>query len=288
MKRLARLAGIALLALSALGLVAGYGGALHPAGDSLALLRLPLALICALLALALRWPRRLVWPVGAVALASLVGLAMTKLPQPEGEGIVIQHRNLWVWNPVSDEMEAELRDSGADVVTLSEVAPRNEALLARLGDLYPYQHYCPGRWGQAVLSRFPGTGNTLCSEGRGIAAMQVDGPEGPFWVAGIHLHWPWPHEQADQVEDLMPYLEQMEGPVIVGGDFNMVPWSHAVRRIARATRTARVGPLFPTIYPGGIPLPIDYILAPGPGTAWRRPQVGSDHFGVQARVSLAP
>lgn len=270
-------------------LLAGFGGALHPALDSLALLRIPAAAGCLIFALLLARPRAVVWSGVGVSGSVLIVLGAARIMAgPEGQGITIYQKNLWAGNVASRALIADIRDSGADLVMLQEVSDRNVALLAQLEEEYPHQQFCRfSAWsGMAVLSRFPAVAEGICSEGRGMAGLRVEGPDGPFWALSIHLHWPWPHGQARQVDRLLPQLQALEGPVVIGGDFNMVSWAHSVRSIAAATETQRVGQRLPTIFPRGAPLPIDMVFAPTPGRNERRPQFGSDHYGIVARVAV--
>jgi len=270
-------------------LLAGFGGALHPVADTLALLRIPAAAGCLILAALLARPRAFVWAgVGGSASVLIVLGAARIMAGPEGQGITIYQKNLWAGNVANRALIADIRDIGADLVMLQEVSERNFPLLAVLEEDYPHQQFCRfSAWsGMAVLSRFPATEDGICSEGRGMAGLRVEGPEGPFWALSIHLHWPWPHGQARQVEQMLPQIEGLQGPVVIGGDFNMVPWGYSVRRIAQATGTAQVGQRLPTIFPRGVPLPIDMVFAPGPGQVERRPLFGSDHHGVVARIAV--
>ena len=98
------------------------------------------------------------------------------------------------------------------------------------------------------------------------------------------------------VKALEEVMAGLEGPVILSGDFNMMPWGHSVRRLTRAADVRRAGPLQPTYWlaphgwPAGqalpIPLALDQVWAPGGGRAETRPLWGSDHAGVLARVHL--
>jgi len=82
-------------------------------------------------------------------------------------------------------------------------------------------------------------------------------------------------------------LEQMrDGKAVLGGDFNMVTWSHTMRRIERVSGTKRIGAVWNTISLKGLPLPIDYVLASGTGSSERRPLLGSDHHGLVARIAF--
>jgi endonuclease/exonuclease/phosphatase (EEP) superfamily protein YafD len=120
--------------------------------------------------------------------------------------------------------------------------------------------------------------------------MQVVVPdsqgEKPVWMVSIHLHWPWPYTQADHVATLLPVLAELEGPVVMAGDFNMVRWADSVRRMGAAARSLPAGPSAGT-YTGFDPimrLPIDHAFAPGGGRLELRPALGSDHLGLLARL----
>jgi len=286
-RRALRLMGWFCFVACAAVLVAGFCGALHPAFDSIALLRIPAAAGSLSLALLLARPRALVWTGAGLSAGVLALLGAERIMAgPDGQGIAIYQKNLWAGNVASRALIADIRDSGADLVMLQEVSDRNFPLLALLEDDYPHQQFCRfSAWsGMAVLSRFPAVEEGICSDGRGMAGLQVEGPDGPFWALSIHLHWPWPHGQAGQVDGMLPQLRALDGPVVIGGDFNMVAWGRSVRRIAAATGTQRAGPRLPTIFPYRVPLPIDMVFAPDPGRAERRPQFGSDHSGIVARV----
>ena len=45
------------------------------------------------------------------------------------------------------------------------------------------------------------------------------------------------------VKALEEVMAGLEGPVILSGDFNMMPWGHSVRRLTRAADVRRAGPL---------------------------------------------
>ncbi len=175
------------------------------------------------------------------------------------------------------------------VLTLQELTEPNLALMADLADRWPHQLVCPFRavGGPAVASRLPPVpGATLCAEG--LAAMQVLQDERAVWIVSIHLHWPWPYGQAAQMRSLRHTLAGLEGPVLIGGDFNMVRWGHSVQSLARAARVTAAGPSAGS-YLGLRPLlslPIDHAFAPNGGRIDLRPALGSDHLGLLARLAL--
>ncbi|MDX2482774.1 MAG: endonuclease/exonuclease/phosphatase family protein [Pseudodonghicola sp.] len=285
--------GVALAALA--GVVLGYGGVLHPAGDSLAVFRVPLAGLAGLMLLLLRRPRRRVLLGLAVVVLALVPRFWALVPgsAPAPAVLTIYQKNLLFNRPDPKPLVADILARSPDIVTLQEVSEQNRPVLEALRQEYPYQQYCDYRavGGPAVLSRWPAVpGSALCAYG--LSALQVETPAGPVWVVALHLRWPWPYGQAAQLDGLEPVLSALSGPKVIGGDFNSVAWSHAVTRVARASGTRRVGReavSFALPY-GGFGVGIDHVLASGaqPGTIQVLERLGSDHRGVLAQVSVAP
>ncbi len=280
------------VAVAALPVLGGYLGALHPLGDSLAVFRLQgaglLGLLSALaLALGARAAGRLGMVLALVAGVPL-GWAYGETPAP-GQGLRLYQKNLLFRNDALPALAADIRLAAPDVLTLQELSVPNLALLDDLSAELPHQLRCDfaSVGGTAVATRLtPVAGAEVCAPG--LAALQVQGPQGPLWLVSIHLHWPWPYGQAAQVRDLLPILEGLQGPVVMAGDFNMVRWSVAVGRMAAAARVRAAGPVLGS-YLGFAPwltLPIDHVLAPGGGSAETRPALGSDHLGLLADLAL--
>jgi len=67
-----------------------------------------------------------------------------------------------------------------------------------------------------------------------------------------------------------------------------VPAGRSIARVEKATETQRVGHIERTYQVLGYPIAIDHVLASAgiTGTIEVRPRLGSDHFGVLARVAL--
>ncbi len=286
-------AGVSLLViLAALPLLGGYLGGLHPLGDSLAVFRLQGAgLLAVLAAIALFTGAATVGRLGMV-LALVAGVPVAWSYQgagAPGTDLRLYQKNMLFRNDDLSGLQADIRAAAPDVLTLQEVSDPNKALMADLADTLPHQLWCPfaAVGGTAVATRLPPIpGQTVCAPG--LAAMKVTGPKGPLWLVSIHLHWPWPYGQPAHVAALLPALQEMEAPVVMAGDFNMVRWSDALAALRHATGTDHAGPVRGT-YTGFQPwltLPIDHVLSPGGGTMETRPGLGSDHLGLLADLSL--
>ncbi|MEQ9257924.1 MAG: endonuclease/exonuclease/phosphatase family protein [Roseovarius sp.] len=284
----------ALLAVALVALGLSFLGMVHPVGDSLAVFRLGIAA----LALALLWPARpgrlpAILLLGALPLMAAGSVLWHKLPGPESGALTLYQKNMFHRNSDIAGLAADILQAAPDIVTLQEVSVENELLLDLLWQAYPAQHLCRynRRSGVAVLTKLPlaqpeGTGR-FCSADIGLAGLRVETPAGPHWALSLHLAWPWPGRQPLQLAKIDAALAQVPGPRLLGGDFNMVPWSHALRQVARATGATRAAPSVPSFSLRGVPLPIDHVFAPAGGQAVARPWLGSDHRGLFARLRLS-
>ncbi len=291
--------GLSLLTLLTLVLLGfSFCGAWMPLGDTLAVGRLHLAALLVLAApflFKLRARRlALIALVLAVLASGQIVAGFSAADAVAGGRYTLYQKNLlgraWPRYPLSDEIIA----SNADFVTLQEVSDHNLRFMDKLFQSYPSKKVCDFRdvGGVAVMSRFPMVpGSAQCGDHDGLALMQVLLPHGEaIWIASLHLHWPFPYGQAEQVERVVARLKLLEGPVLLGGDFNMVPWGSSVARIARAARANRLGPYRPSFPAFGplLLLPIDHIMLPdgASGNTEIRPAHGSDHLGILARFDL--
>lgn len=216
-----------------------------------------------------------------------------------GPRITLVQLNLSFGNATPAAVADLIRREKADVVTLQEVSRNSQSVIAMLGGDYPYRVRCPfaGVGGVAVLSRLPKAPGISqgCVTKQGLAWLRVMAGGKPVSVAAIHLHWPYPYGQARHIDRLQPHLQKIPRPVLLAGDFNAAPWSHAVRRMATATDTAIAGGLRFTFHKRlgrwgpSVGLPIDHILLPPeirPVAISTGPGVGSDHLPVIAILSL--
>lgn len=278
-----------------------------PLADSLAHFRFHLTVLITLasvlLALSRAWQRAGL--AAAVAVAGVAGMAPA-FPVWDAAGvdgkapsITMVQLNLSFRNSAQGAVADFIRAENADIVTLQEVTAKTAKVMELLAADYPSQIRCDA-WrvgGPAIMSRLPMAPGAAkgCIKGQGMAWMRVMAGGRPVSVASLHLHWPYPFGQAKQIDRLESHLKQLPRPVLLAGDFNAAPWSHAVDRIAQATDTDVAAGLrfsFDIKFNSWAPpiaVPIDHILVPeglasldvrlGPGP-------GSDHLSVVARISL--
>lgn len=278
--------------LSLLVLLGSYLGALHPLGDSLAVFRVWIAGGVAgvgLLALILR-----VWATGCLAIflagvaawTTLVPELPTTIAYPLPPEIIVYTKNLGAGRADWAALGQDIEDSAADVILLQEVTTETLASLAELLPNHPHLHVCnfSGWSAMAVASRWP-LSEPGCTVHRSLAYAVVDAPSGPIWVASIHQVWPYPHEQAALLPDILEAVEAAPARQIIAGDFNMVPWGNSVRQIMDAGGTELISGINTTIEVRGVGLPIDHVLSDGWGIARRRPRFGSDHYGMHSLIT---
>lgn len=283
------------LGIAVLLLVAGYLGFLHPMGDSLAVGRGLAAGAVLILAVLASFAGLRMAAFVSMLLALLTGAQVTLAytwPGLPGRYSVYQ-KNILFRNADLAALEADIRAADPQVVLLQEVLPERQDFLDGLKDAYPHQLHCPGTavGGEAILTRLtPVDGTMFC--GPGLAAMQViagtDDKPDRFWLVSVHLHWPWPYRQSEQVELLLPILDKLQGPAVMAGDFNMVRWANSVTRLSEILGVRPAGPMEGSYI--GItslfPLPIDHVFATEGGRVSLRPALGSDHLGLLAEVEI--
>ncbi|MCL6615022.1 MAG: endonuclease/exonuclease/phosphatase family protein, partial [Firmicutes bacterium] len=157
-----------------------------------------------------------------------------------------------------------------------------------------------GSYGLAVLSRYPIVRRVrgLYSAGReprGYLAVEVEMEEGVrVGFAVTHLS-PDPAERAAQIEELLAFLREFPGPLVLAGDFNLRPEDGDFQSLTAVLRDALAAfeaggraTFFPA--PGADGARIDFIFV----SAEFRPEGGrvaeidySDHRPALAHLSFA-
>mgnify|MGYP003628328146 CR=1 FL=1 len=281
----------------AAALIAGQFGAFHPAADSFSHLRLHLVVLAApfllLLLITRAWINALflttVIVISVGSLGQLFGGSMLADAGPRSPGhLRILSLNMNHNNAHTDQVAAYIGKMQPDVVTLQEAAVEPPRVTKRLRDAYPHQVICRyrGAVGIAVLSRTAFTATGCMNDHRlAWATVAKDGKN--TTVASLHLRWPYPLPQAEQIDALSGIWDQLDTPLVITGDFNAVPWSHSVQKLAAQSGT-RVVPGLRRSFTWGdnwlgdlMALPIDHALISPTlkaGGAAVGPHVSSDHL----------
>lgn len=275
----------------------GFLGALIPVGDSLAVFRIEFTVLLAVFGvIAYCFGRTLITMTATVAVCvsvlSLLPFVGEDAPVARPDFRLHQH-NILYGNKRMDELIAQIRATDADILTLQEISEVNFAQLKTgLGDEYPHYQVCLySHGGVAVMMRDLGALLEYgCVKKSRLAWMRVETALGPITVGSIHQLWPWPNAQFWQRDLFVSDIVVLERPVILGGDFNNVPWASSVQSTANAAG-GRLPRGLARSYVFDHPWPrfrIDHVIAPLDADISARitPGWGSDHLGVTADIRL--
>ncbi len=308
--RRARGASFALAIILSLALFLGFLNAWHPAFDTLSHFRAHLAVLLGLTALPLLiascW--RGATAVLALAMVSLISISspiallgstsVRAASEPAGNpGTVYRllQLNLLFDNRKPEKVFSLIGRTQPDVVTFNEVSEKWMVALGGLSAVYPYRLLCPPL---AILSRRPfgPMASQRCYDDTlAAAAINFGGQE--VTVAAMHLGWPWPYGQFQQVDDVAPVLRTLPGTVILAGDLNAAGWSVAASRVAETGQLTLVPWVGPTWLYRSLPnwlrpwigLPIDHVFFKGNvviHSAKVQEEAGSDHLPVLVEFSV--
>jgi endonuclease/exonuclease/phosphatase (EEP) superfamily protein YafD len=240
-------------------------------------------------------------PTGSALLVGLVATLGPWLPADAGAvrpgaGVTVVGANV---RESRGPVPALLRDS-PDVLVISELSPRVDTALSAA---YPYREVLQDGPSVGVYSRLPL--RVLDRSGADLPGMrlEVDGPDGPFLLYGLHVPRPWYTSegsgyQATLAEHrriltvLAARIAAERQPVAVVGDLNMPDRGRDYRQLLhtphlvdamrdRGTRFSSVGKWTPLL------LRIDHALV---SSGWcgddaRQLELpGSDHRGIGVTV----
>ena len=254
---------------------------------------------------------------GAAAVWSfvLIGpeLAAASRRDPPASGPALKVVTFNIWGGRNRDVEATadwLIAADADVVLLQEVFGGGADIPRRLRAKYPHGLVCSeNRCSLAVLSKHPVRRSSLqrqrwrgpAAKALSVAWAEIDAPGGRFVALTTHYTWPtwvWAQEwqRAELVRLTRPFAQD---DLIVTGDFNLTPWSKALREqdvrlgLRRRTRALFSWPTVATRHRVWTPfplLPIDHVYA---GDAWRTvsvergPRLSADHYPVIVTLARA-
>jgi endonuclease/exonuclease/phosphatase (EEP) superfamily protein YafD len=214
--------------------------------------------------------------------------------------------NVYTANRDKAAVIAYLRDRQPDLIVVMEIDDRWEkALVEGLKDLYPHRFIQPrlDNFGIGLLSRWPLTEPRFVK----LAGTQlpnivttIDRDAHSFQLIATHPLPPigalYTNERNAQLHELAKLIEASELPCLVAGDFNATPWSSAFRDFVAIShlRDSALGRGIQESWNAKSPLiriAIDQIFVPRDAVVLRRvvgPNVGSDHFPVEATISMPP
>lgn len=224
-------------------------------------------------------------------------------PAPDAAIVRVYSANLFYLNNDTARIRRSIEAADADIVVLIELASDPARSVDQLLEGYPYraasmrldQTRGPSR--SLIASRWPLSPRADPPDGLHAVAATVQTPLGPINVVGVHLTRPWPFQhswgQISQTMALQSLVQEMEGPVLVAGDFNSVSSARIGKQVRRDIGL-RPAPGFPGTWPDRLPsalgITIDQVYA-SPDLAFisrrlGRP-TGSDHRPVVTEFTRA-
>lgn len=198
---------------------------------------------------------------------------------------------------------AELKETTADLVLLYEMSPRWIDLFGEAGLPFSVVHPLEeaGHRRIMVLSKRPVVAaepvDLIQGSRSGGIAVDVTFDGRPVRVLAVHTHAPRNARSASlrdaELAAVRLWVSRQKIPVIVVGDLNVTPWSHAFRKLQGETALLNSQKGFgvqPTWPAGGGPVrvPIDHLLHDPELTTVGRstgPSLGSAHLSL--KVALA-
>ncbi len=197
-----------------------------------------------------------------------------------------------------------LLDYRPDIVAITEVPEPPLEMFADLRDAYPHRagSPVPGTYELLLMSRHPIQAigwHYPAGSGLPVLEASVCPPDGCIAVIALHAIWPFARGGVDQAAMLAAVARRAsarrDGRVIVIGDLNATPYSHAFTGLLRAGRLVdaarghRRRPTWLTRVPL-FGLAIDHVLL---GTAFLARDarvmrgIGADHFPLLVDVAYA-
>jgi endonuclease/exonuclease/phosphatase (EEP) superfamily protein YafD len=153
--------------------------------------------------------------------------------------------NTLAWQRAGNDLADSIRQADPDIVGLQEIGPRaTEHIADVLGDRYPYRFLTPSpdSSGAAVFSSYPIRASRSfrgSERGHWWQMLQIDTPFGPLTYLNLHTRIPYirtwhrrlgpirlprsfhVERRQREIDTLMKLLDNVKGPLIVTGDFNM-------------------------------------------------------------------
>src|SRR5262245_3802629 len=262
--------------------------------------------LLAIALLALRRPR-------AAALATLIALLhvwpaasgsqAVASADCRGDGLTVVTANLNYRNSDPRPLLAWLARERPDLVLLQELTPSWAEALESLPD-YPHRQFLARTdpYGIGVLSRWP-VGGLAARDLAGDGLPSLIGPlnvgRERLMLAVVHTHWPLlpdlMRRRDRAVSQLAEEVRRQPGPWIVGGDFNLTPFSPVFQRLLDVSglrETRPRGSWSPSWRADFWPLAlrIDHVLVTRELCSEASeigPEFGSDHRPVRVRLRKA-
>ena len=214
----------------------------------------------------------------------------------KSQGIKIISLNSWHRHADHQQLISYLHDQDADIVVLGEFGPNKRYLLKTLRRRYPNQADCAHIWSCsiALLSKFEFSSQGADKPSRDRPShvwgtFNVGGQK--LSVIGTHLYRPIDDlkRHRREISGLAEHVRNLDGAIVVVGDFNTTPWAHSFRTFRTESQLTAMNSYLPS-WPAVAPqLAIDHLFhsenvrvrSVRTGGA-----MGSDHLPLVAHIEL--
>ena len=238
---------------------------------------------------------------------SLSPMLWHRLPAPSSQNGTarIVEFNAWILNDAPLAASRWIESQHPDAVVLLEAAGAARPIVDRLLPAFPYQVSCRGArpCSTVILARRPflaarGLAHGDADNRRALSAAYavIDSAQGPVPLLALHLSRPMSaSDQSHEINLLIGDMHSLSSSgLVVAGDFNLPPWSRALRQVSDGLSVRTPGGERPTWQVPGtgsaLPTlwPIDHVLLGPDWTAarlMRGPALGSDHYPLLVELS---
>lgn len=251
----------------------------------------------------------------AIVVPEMISSLAPDAPAPsDGRRVIkLMTHNLFGLNYDMDLVTSAILREDPDIIALQEYfGGQASELHPQISGRYPFYARCKGgkRANIGLYAKFPFTesmSSGACPEdaygtqrtAHIIADFTLDSGE-HFTIVTTHLDWPVPTErQRTELVELTEAISEVDGPMMLVGDFNSTPWSYTLRSFeadAGLTRHTRNLVTFPATWyylrawrPTLPILPLDHAMSRGEVAVHAvrvGPRTGSDHLPVIIEFSL--
>lgn len=243
----------------------------------------------------LLWSGAPLWPTEAYR------TAQSRVTAQPSEPLKVASLNLLVSNTQHETLLQALRNLDADVVVLLELSEPMAQELETLRDVYPYQNLFPSQdaFGIGVISKVltatqlqsTNTDESITYSTPQLRIKVTDRQQNVWHLGATHVLPPGTHASTlARDRDLASWsqeLAEIDGPVVMLGDFNNTPWSASWQKhLPEGWYDSRIGfsrqPTWPSRL-GWLGIPIDHALLNSAVICTERstlPIPGSDHQGL--------
>jgi endonuclease/exonuclease/phosphatase (EEP) superfamily protein YafD len=239
----------------------------------------------------------------ALGLGSVVAYTgwQSQLTRASSNGFRLVTFNVWFRNEDFARVAQYLESTRADAIVLQELTAAEARELGEQLPSYRYSYLGAARpQGAAVFSRWPIVAAAGVDFGTGArgARVELQWRDTAVTLLGVHLHWPLgshnSHKRNSELAQIAAFARSIDGPLLIGGDFNVTPWSAHFRRVVAESGLADCAagrgllPTWPAQF-APMRIRIDQCLA---SKQWNvvdirtGPSIGSDHLPTVTDLSL--